>query len=138
MAVEDPVVLITASEREEADPTMGMIREQAIAIEGMWTGLVRTEAHGSSGWHHHGNYDTSIYVIDGELRMEFGSDGNDILDAGPDDFIYVPKGVIHKESNPSDHESHIVVTRAGSGPPTIGVDAPQNYRSSEVANSDHP
>lgn len=125
MAAENPVLLITAAERQEADPTSGMIREQAIAVGGLWAGVVRTEAHGYSGWHHHGNHDTAIYVVEGALRMEFGPNGNDIIEAGPDDFIHVPKGVIHRESNPTDHESRIVVTRAGDGPPTINVEAPQ-------------
>jgi uncharacterized RmlC-like cupin family protein len=41
------------------------------------------------------------------------------------DFVHVPKGVIHRESNPANRESHIVVVRAGNGPPTINVDGPQ-------------
>lgn len=120
----DPVRLITPRERHEADPTPGMVREQAIAVEGMWAGLVRTEAHAASGWHHHGEHDTTIYVVDGDVRLEFGPDGADVVDASPGDFIYVPKGAVHRESNPSAGESHIVVVRAGSGPPTVNVEGP--------------
>jgi uncharacterized RmlC-like cupin family protein len=130
MAASDRVVLITAKERREGDPTPGMVREQAIAVEGMWAGLVRTEAHMTSGWHHHGDHDTAVYVVDGALRMESGPDGREIIEAGPGDFVHVPKGVIHRESNPAGQESHIVVVRAGNGPPTINVDGPRSSASS--------
>jgi uncharacterized RmlC-like cupin family protein len=40
------------------------------------------------------------------------------------DFVYVPKGAIHRESNDSNEESQLVVVRAGSGVPTINVDGP--------------
>ena len=40
------------------------------------------------------------------------------------DFVHVPKGAIHREGNPSDEESHLVVVRAGQGPTTINVDGP--------------
>jgi uncharacterized RmlC-like cupin family protein len=101
-----------------------MIREQAVDIDGMWAGLVRTDAHMISGWHHHADYDTSIYVVDGSLRMEFGPGGTDVVEAGPGDFLHVPKGAIHREGNPSDHESQIIVVRAGKGPAVINVDGP--------------
>jgi hypothetical protein len=38
MAANDRVVLITPEERREGDPTPGMVREQAIAAEGLWRG----------------------------------------------------------------------------------------------------
>jgi uncharacterized RmlC-like cupin family protein len=101
-----------------------MVREQAVSVEGMWAGLVRTDAHMTSGWHHHGDYDTSIYVVAGALRMESGPDGHTVVEAGPGDFLHVPKRGIHRESNPGDTESHLVVVRAGHGPPVINVEAP--------------
>ena len=124
MAAEDRVVHVPPGRRTEGDPTPGMVREQAIAVEGLWSGFVRTAAGMTSGWHHHGDHETSIYVVDGALRMEFGDGGGDVIDAGPGDFLHVPKGAIHREGNPADHESHLIVTRAGSGPPTINVDGP--------------
>ncbi len=124
MATTDPVSLVRPGERIEGDPTPGMTREQAISIEGMWAGLVTTEAGMTSGWHHHGNHDTSIYVIDGALRMESGSNGEAVVIAGPGDFLHVPKGAVHRESNPGDTQSRIVVVRAGDGPPVINVEGP--------------
>jgi uncharacterized RmlC-like cupin family protein len=116
---------ITPEERIQGAPTSGMIREEAIATEGMWAGLARTEAGMVSGWHHHGEYESTIYVLSGALRMEFGRDGGEILDAGPGDFLYVAPSAVHRESNPSEEESQIVVVRSGSGEPVVNVGAPE-------------
>ena len=40
------------------------------------------------------------------------------------DFVHVPKGAIHRESNPDDNESRLVVVRAGRGPAVVNVDGP--------------
>jgi uncharacterized RmlC-like cupin family protein len=102
-----------------------MIREEAVATDGMWAGLVRTEPNMASGWHHHGDYETTIYVVSGQLRMEFGAGGRDQEEAGPGDFIHVPRAVIHRESNPLDQEATLIVVRAGSGEPVVNVDGPE-------------
>ena len=46
------------------------------------------------------------------------------LDCRQGDFIYVAPGAVHRESNPGDQESQIVVVRAGSGAPVVNVDGP--------------
>ncbi len=129
MAATDPVSVIRPQDRVEGDPTPGMIREQAVSLEGMWAGLVRTDAHMISGWHHHGDYDTSVYVVSGALRMESGPGGGVAVEAGPGDFVHVPKGAIHREGNPGDTESQLIVVRAGHGPPVINVDGPARAES---------
>ena len=115
---------IGPEERTEGAATPGMVREQAITTEGMWAGYVRTAAGMVSGWHHHGAYQTTIYVLSGGLRMEFGSNGSSTVEAGPGDFVYVAPGAIHRESNPTDVESQIVVVRAGTGEPVVNVGGP--------------
>lgn len=124
MSASDPVTRLSPSDRVEGDPTPGMTREQAIATEGLWAGLVRTEAGMVSGWHHHGEYETSIYVLTGALRMESGPDGGSIVEAGPGDFLHVPKRAIHREANPGETESQIIVVRAGHGAAVINVEGP--------------
>ena len=115
---------VTPEERVEGQPTPGMTREQAIQTEGMWAGSVRTDAGMVSGWHHHAAYETAIYVLTGALRMEFGPGGAERFDAGPGDFVYVGKGAVHRESNPSDEDGTAVVIRAGEGEPVVNVDGP--------------
>lgn len=118
------VRLVRPAERTPADPTPGMQREQAFAVPGLWAGVVHTEPGASSGWHHHGEHETSLYVVAGRMRLESGAGGADLADAEPGDFLHVPAGVIHRESNPGDGQSTAVIARAGSGVPTINVDGP--------------
>lgn len=124
MAASDPVRRIRPGDRVEGDATLGITREQAIAVEGMWGGLARTEGGMTSGWHHHGEYDTCIYVVSGSLRMESGPGGAVVADAVPGDFVFVPRRAIHREGNPGGAESHLVVVRAGQGPAVVNVDGP--------------
>lgn len=121
----DEVRKISPEERTEGGGTPGMIREQAIATDRTWAGLARTEPGMVSGWHHHGDYESTIYVLSGALRMEFGQGGTQTLQAGPGDFLYVAPRAVHRESNPTDQESQIVVVRSGSGEPVINVDGPE-------------
>lgn len=116
---------VTPEERTEGAATPGMVREEAVVTEGIWAGLVRTEAGMVSGWHHHAAYETAIYVISGALHMEFGPGGAETLEGRPGDFLYVAPGAVHRESNPEDQESQIVVVRAGSGPPVVNAEGPQ-------------
>jgi uncharacterized RmlC-like cupin family protein len=118
------VRLITPGERVEGAPTPGMTREEAVATDGMWAGFARTDAGMVSGWHHHGEYESTIYVLTGALRMEFGAGGSHVLDAAPGDFLYVAPHAIHREGNPTDEEAHLVVVRSGSGEPVFNVDGP--------------
>ena len=124
MTASDRVIRISPAERQPGDPTPGMIREQAVVVEGMWAGLVRTEAGMTSVWHHHGDYQTAIYVVAGSLRMEFGPGGTGVVEAEPGDFLHVPPGAVHREGNPGNAESQLVVVRAGHGPAVINVDGP--------------
>jgi uncharacterized RmlC-like cupin family protein len=116
---------VTPEKRVEGQPTEGISREQAIQTDGMWSGFVRTESGMVSGWHHHGEYESTIYVLTGSLRMEFGSGGEESFEADPGDFVFVGKRVVHRESNPSMDEATLVVVRAGRGEPVVNVDGPE-------------
>src|SRR2546430_15735994 len=98
-----------------------MVREEALSTDGMWAGFVRTAPHDTSGWHHHGEYETSIYVVAGQVRMESGLGGGDVILAGPGDFFYLPPGARPREGHPGAHEAHLVGQQARVGPaPTHG------------------
>lgn len=111
-------------DRTEGAYTAGMVREEALSTEGMWSGLVRTEAGMISGWHHHGEYETTIFILSGRLTMESGPGGSGVVEAGPGDFVYVPSHTVHRESNPSGEESRLIVVRSGKGEPVVNVDGP--------------
>ena len=116
---------VKPSERSEGDPTAGMIREEAIATDAMWSGVVRTAAGAVSGWHHHGDHETTIYVASGVMRIEWGPGGREKVDLEADDFCLIPPGTIHRESNLGAEENRLVVVRSGTGPPTTNVDGPE-------------
>ncbi|MEX1046169.1 MAG: cupin domain-containing protein [Actinomycetota bacterium] len=120
----EEVRLIRPGERVADPPLPGMIRETAVATDGMWAGLARTRPEMDSGWHHHGDYESAIYVVSGALWMHFGAEGEETLDAEPGDFIFVARGAVHRETNPTGEESEIVVVRAGFGQPVFNVDGP--------------
>jgi uncharacterized RmlC-like cupin family protein len=120
----EPVRKVSAGQRTEGQYTAGMLREEALATDDIWAGLVRTEAGMTSGWHHHGDYETAIYVLAGRLRMESGVGGNDVLEAAPGDFVLVPRRAVHRESNPSGEESKLIVMRAGHGEVVFNEDGP--------------
>ena len=119
-----PCTRIGGDELSPADPTPGMTRQLASHEAGMWTGVVDTEAGAVSGWHHHGEHETTLYVVSGRMRLESGPDGSHVVEAGPGDFLRVPAGAVHRESNPGDEQSRAVVVRCGHGAPTTIVDGP--------------
>ena len=58
------------------------------------------------------------------MRLESGPDGAYVVEAGPGDFLRVPAGAVHRESNPSDEPARAVVVRCGTGDPTYNTAGP--------------
>lgn len=123
-AAARPCTRVAADALDPADPTPGMSREVALHTEGMWSGTVDTAPGTVSGWHHHGTHETTLYVVVGRMRMESGPHGEHVVEAGPGDFLHVPAGAVHRESNPGVDASRAVIVRCGSGSPTVNVDGP--------------
>jgi uncharacterized RmlC-like cupin family protein len=61
------------------------------------------------------------------MRLEFGPGGQSVVDAGTGDFVHVPAGVVHRESNPVQQRSTAIIARAGTGVPTVNVEGPDPY-----------
>ena len=123
----DQIFVVRPGGRRAGPPTPGMDRWEAVATDRMWAGGTRTTSGMSSGWHHHGEYESVIYVLTGALRMEFGPRGAHTADAGPGDLVYVPKGCVHRESNPTEEDADLFVVRAGQGESTFNVDEPDAW-----------
>jgi uncharacterized RmlC-like cupin family protein len=121
----DKIRVIRAGDLRPGQPTAGMIREEAFATGSLWAGLVRTEPGMRSGWHHHGSHQTAIYILSGRLRMESGPGGSEVAEAGPGDFIHVPEGAVHRESNPTDEQAVAVIIRSGTGEVVVNVEGPE-------------
>lgn len=104
--------------------TPGIVRKEAFSSEGVWAGVASTEPGMISGWHHHGNHTTYLYVMSGRFRLESGPAGRDALEGGPGDFFKIPARTIHRESNPAAEEGRTVVIRIGRGPVVVNVEGP--------------
>ena len=121
--MSEPIRVVRADELAPADPTPGMARTLAFRAPGLWAGRLETEAGATSGWHHHDVNESSLYVVSGVVRLEFeGREG--YVEARPGDFVHVPAHTVHRESNPTDETSVVVIARAGDGIPTVNVDEP--------------
>lgn len=110
--------------RPAATQTGGMVRHEAHSTDKLWMGTGVTQPHFVSGWHHHGAYESAIYVVNGKIRVESGPGGKTMVEAGPGDFVWVPAGVVHRESNPTPEIQDIVLVRAGEGEVVINVEGP--------------
>ncbi|MGH2499657.1 MAG: cupin domain-containing protein, partial [Candidatus Limnocylindria bacterium] len=110
--------LVRADERtSETQQTAGMVREAAIAEEGRWAGVVRAGAGSASGWHHHGEHDTVIYVLAGTIGLEYGRRGERAITANAGDFVHLPPRTVHREANATSEAAALVVVRHGRGAP---------------------
>ena len=105
----------------DPNPTPGMQRAHAISVDGLTSGTASVGPGVMSGWHHHGTHETSIHVLKGILRMEFPAGA---FDAAAGDFIHVPAGAVHRESNPGNEPNLAVFSRSGSGTVTVNVEGP--------------
>jgi uncharacterized RmlC-like cupin family protein len=122
--VTQRVEVVKAGELRPAEGTPAMRRQVAIEARGLWAGTVETDAGMESGWHHHGDHHSVIYMIDGRMRIDFGPEGRESVEAGPGDFVSVPPRVIHREATPGDEVTAVVI-RAGGGEVVVNVDGPE-------------
>ena len=120
-----PIIVRPADRSQDANAqTDGMIRETAFSTEDLWVGVVTTAPGEMSAWHHHGDHETYAYVATGSKHIEFGPGGNRSIVAGPGDLIHIPKGMVHREGNPSAETSRSIAFRLGRGPVTVNVQGP--------------
>ncbi len=89
------------------------VSSDTVGSTGIYSSMVTTAPGGSTRVHHHGECETSIYVVSGEARFTWGPTGvEDELEAGPGDIVYVPAFEVHTERNASAEEPLVVlVTR---------------------------
>ncbi|HEV8655163.1 MAG TPA: cupin domain-containing protein [Candidatus Limnocylindria bacterium] len=119
--------VVRASERHaQTSQTTGMVREEAFKSDTMWAGVAHNAPKAFSGWHHHGDYESAIYVLNGHVRIECGPGGRTVLDGGPGDFLLIPAHEVHREGNPTDGTTEIVLVRAGQGEVVFNVDGPRD------------
>ena len=112
--------LIGKDQLGEGQSTPGMARSQAFTSEDTWTGTVVTAPGTASGWHHHGEHRSYLYVARGVAHF-VNAEGSE-LTAGAGDFVFIGPGEVHREINPGQDESEIVLFRVGKGPVVTNVE----------------
>ena len=113
-----------AKEALEGNPGQNSDMERVIAVSrdtvgsaALYSSIVTTAPLGRTEVHHHGECETSIYILSGRARFYSGEGLRDTVDANQGDFVYVPAFEVHVEENASDSEPLVVLlsrTCAGS------------------------
>ena len=85
------------------------VSHDTVGSTNLYSSIVRTAPGGRTEVHHHGECETSIYILSGRARFYAGDDLREITDADEGDFIYVPAYEVHVEENASDSEDLVVL-----------------------------
>ncbi len=95
----------------------GMRRLEAISgaatgSQNIWMGESHMGPATRSDDHHHGESETSIYVLSGNPVFVFLHDNEETrIEAQPGDYVYVPPHVAHREENPFEEEAVVIMAR---------------------------
>ena len=115
---------VAADERvvRAAAQTAGLRREEAFSGDDRWVGYVSTEPGEWSGWHHHGEQDTYLYMLRGNTEFELGDGQRLPIPKGS--FGHMPAGVVHRERTLPGEPGEAILVRIGPGPSVVNVDRP--------------
>ncbi len=114
---QKPYVVHGPQDPGATSQTRGMVRSPGIVpgtagASKIWLGLVTAAPHEQGPPHHHGEAETAAYILEGRVRVYFGEDFKEYVDAGPGDFLFVPAHVHHIEANPFDEPQKAVLARS--------------------------
>ena len=85
------------------------VSRDTVGSAGLYSSIVTTAPRGRTEVHHHGECETSIYILHGRARFYSGDGLSDVVDADEGDFVYVPAYQIHVEENASETEDLVVL-----------------------------
>ena len=118
-----PMVVHGTEPASQTLQTPGMERKPAIhkssvGASKIWFGTVTCAPNHKGPPHHHGEAETAAYIISGYVRVHYGENFEESVEAGPGDYLFVPANTWHIEENPYDTASEQFLTR---GPDNIVV-----------------
>ncbi len=91
------------------------ISRDTVGSVNIYSSIVTTAGGGRTEIHHHGECETSIYILRGRARFYAGDALADVTEAVEGDFIYVPAFEVHVEENASDDEPLVVLLSRNCG-----------------------
>jgi uncharacterized RmlC-like cupin family protein len=110
--------------------TPGMSRREAVSSrtvgsERVWMGQTTVAPQTASANHHHGDSETAIYVVSGNPVFVFVEDGREVrLIPEPGDYVFVPPFTPHREENPTDDETVVVIARSSQEAIVVNLPGP--------------
>jgi uncharacterized RmlC-like cupin family protein len=110
--------------------TPGMSRSEAVSSrtvgsERVWMGQTTVAPQTASANHHHGDSETAIYVVSGNPVFVFVEDGREVrLIPEPGDYVFVPPFTPHREENPTDDETVVVIARSSQEAIVVNLPGP--------------
>ena len=109
---------IVASGGQNADMTRAVaISRETAGSTNLYSSIVTTAPGGRTEVHHHGECETSIYILQGRARFYSGEGLSNTVVAEEGDFVYVPAYEVHIEENASgDAPLVVLLSRNCSGP----------------------
>lgn len=128
------ILVVGADERDGDTPqTPGLVREVAFDARNpdarhlsAFRSIVLPGA--ATGAHHHGDQETVLYVISGIARYRWGNRLDNLIEAGPGDFVLIPAHIVHQEINASiDAETVWAVVRSGADPVVVNLPELDEY-----------
>ena len=117
---------VTQAELDDGPHTPGQPRKTAYAGDGIRVGQTEVTARGApSQWHHHENYDSIMYMLEGRIRVDWGDDGEKSFVMGPGDYGFFGRKVIHRAQVIDAPENcRFLFVRLGEGESVVNVDGP--------------
>ncbi|MFF7469012.1 cupin domain-containing protein [Streptomyces sp. NPDC008092] len=142
----DPQIRVVHRDQLDGDTpqTPGLIR--GVAFDGRNPGAAHLSAFRSTvrpgaatGAHHHGDQETVLYVISGTARYRWGDRLENVAEAGPGDFVFIPAHVVHQEINASpEFETVWAVVRSGVDPVVVNLPELDRYAEPAAVDYTHP
>ena len=118
-------VLVRRTDRQPATGLPpGSVGQEAFSDPGAWVGFVDLPPGASSGWHHHGEWDSYACVLSGVLRWEFGERGEEYIEVAAGDTGRMPAHVVHRDVSAGREALSMILFRAGVGELTFNADGP--------------
>ena len=85
------------------------ISETSTGAKGISMNLVVIPPGASADPHSHRNFETGIYVLQGNVETRYGEGLKKSVVNGPGDFVFIPPDLPHQPTNLSDQETAIAV-----------------------------
>jgi len=123
---KDDILYVSGDDMTDGPNTPGQPRKTAFETEGLWTGVTTVISKDTpSQWHHHKDHDSVMYMLEGEIRVDWGEQGEKSFNMKPGDFAFFRRGVIHRAKVINgDQDCRFVVVRLGYGETVENVDGP--------------